>query len=322
MKHVSILLLDHVNIGSMENARLGLLEANTFQKLNGMEDYFKVELVGIRPEVNLYNGAFTIRADKTLDQVSNTDLIIIPPVQQDLASGIQDNEAFCPWIKEQYEKGTEIASLCLGAFILGNTGLLNGRKCVTHWKATGQFKRLFPDTQLLPDKLLTDDAGIYTGGGAFSSANLILYVIEKYLSREAAIYCSKIFQIDMGRNAQSEFIIFTGQKDHSDDQVKTVQEYVERNFPEKFSVEFLCEKFFLSRRTLERRFKYATGNTLLEYLQRVRVEAAKRNLEKTNKTVSEIMYDVGYSDSKSFREVFKKYSGLSPLEYKSKYGLN
>lgn len=322
MKHVSILLLDHVNIGSMENARLGLLEANNFLKMNGLEEFFKVELVGLKAVVNLFDGAYTIRADKTLRQVNKTDLIVIPPVNQNLTAGIRDNEGFCPWIKDQYQKGAEIATLCLGAFILGRTGLLNGRKCVTHWKATDQFKKLFPDTHLVPDKLMTDEAGIYTGGGAFSSANLILYVIEKYIGREAAIYCSKIFQIDMGRNAQSEFVIFTGQKDHADEQVISVQEYVERNFSEKFSVEDLCEKFFLGRRTLERRFKHATGNTLLEYLQRVRVEVAKRNLEKTNKTISEIMYDVGYSDSKSFRDVFKKYSGLSPVAYKSKYGLN
>lgn len=322
MKHVSILLLDHVNIGSMENARHGLLEANNFQRLNGMDNFFKVELVGLKPEVNLYGNAFTLRADKTIEQVKKTDLIIVPPVQRDLASGIRDNEGFCSWLRTQYEEGAEIATLCLGAFLLGKTGLLNGRKCVTHWKASSQFKKLFPLARLVPDKLLTDDAGIYTGGGAFSSANLILYVIEKYISREAAIYCSKIFQIDMGRNNQSEFMIFTGQKDHTDDQVKIVQEYVERNFPEKFSVVDICDRFFLGRRTLERRFKHATGNTLLEYLQRVRVEAAKRNLEKTNKTISEIMYDVGYSDPKSFREVFKKYSGLSPIEYKSKYGPN
>lgn len=125
----------------------------------------------------------------------------------------------------------------------------------------------------------------------------------------------------MGRNSQSEFIIFTGQKDHADEAVKNIQEYVEKNFQEKISVDELCQKFNMVRRTMERRFKLATCNTLIEYIQRVRVEAAKRNLEKTKKTINEVMYDVGYADPKSFRDVFKKFSGISPVDYRYKYGL-
>ena len=321
MKHVSILLLNHVNLGSMENARHGLLEANEYLRMKGKPEIFKVELVGVEPEVTLNNGLYTIKPDKTIDQVSKTDLIIIPPVQFDLQEGIMANQGFFDWIIRQYAEGSEVVSLCLGAFILGSTGLLNGKKCVTHWKATDQFRKLFPKTDLAPDSLMTDDDGIYTGGGAFSSANLILYLIEKFIDREAAIYCSKIFQIDMGRNSQSEFIIFTGQKDHADTAVKDIQIYVEKNFQEKINVDELCSKFNMVRRTMERRFKQATSNTLVEYIQRVRVEAAKRDLEKTRKTVSEVMYDVGYADSKSFRDVFKKYSGISPVDYRYKYGV-
>ncbi|MCH7412488.1 helix-turn-helix domain-containing protein [Belliella sp. R4-6] len=321
MKHVSILLLNHVNLGSMENARHGLLEANEYLRMKGKPEVFNVELVGVEPEVRLNNGLYTIKPDKTIDQVSKTDLIIIPPVQFDLQEGIMANQGFFDWISRQYTGGSEVVSLCLGAFILGSTGLLNGKKCVTHWKATDQFRKLFPKTDLAPDSLMTDDDGIYTGGGAFSSANLILYLIEKFIDREAAIYCSKIFQIDMGRNSQSEFIIFTGQKDHADNAVKDIQVYVEKNFQEKINVDELCSKFNMVRRTMERRFKQATSNTLVEYIQRVRVEAAKRDLEKTRKTVSEVMYDVGYADSKSFRDVFKKYSGISPVDYRYKYGI-
>jgi len=321
MKHVSLLLLYHVNLGSMENARHGLLEANNYLRMKGLPEIFKVEVVGLEPEIKLNNGLYNIKPDKTIDQVTQTDLIIIPPVQFDLMQSMADNQGFCEWIIRQHLKGAEVVSLCLGAFILGNTGLLDGKKCVTHWKAAAQFKKLFPKTDLAPDSLMTDENGIYTGGGAFSSANLILYIIEKFVDREAAIYCSKIFQIDMGRNSQSEFIIFTGQKDHADEAVKNIQDYVEKNFHEKINVDELCYKFNMVRRTMERRFKLATSNTLIEYIQRVRVEAAKRNLEKTRKTVNEVMYDVGYADSKSFRDVFKKFSGISPVDYRYKYGI-
>ncbi|KEO75890.1 GlxA family transcriptional regulator [Anditalea andensis] len=321
MKHVSILLLHHVNLGSMENARQGLLEANEYLAIKGRHGLFEVELVGLETEITLNKGLYTIKADKTIDQVPRTDLIIIPPIQFDLQKGIFENKGFLEWIFSQYAIGAEVVSLCLGAFILGSTGLLNGKKCVTHWKAADHFRQLFPQAYLVPEGLMTDEKGIYTGGGAFSSANLILYIIEKFIDREAAIYCSKIFQIDMGRNSQSEFIIFTGQKDHADETIIHVQEYVEKNFQDRLSVEELCLKFNMVRRTLERRFKQATNNTLIEYMQRVRVEAAKRNLEKTRKTISEVMYDVGYADSKSFRDVFKKYSGISPVDYRYKYGL-
>ncbi|PRY85127.1 GlxA family transcriptional regulator [Mongoliibacter ruber] len=321
MKHVSILLLHQVNLGGLENARQGLLEANEYLRVKGKAPMFHVNLVGLVSEVSLNNGLYTVKPDKVLKDVPKTDIIIIPPVTADMASSLQENSGFFSWIRRQYAMGAEVVTLCLGAFILGSTGLLDGKKCVTHWKAAADFQKLFPNTKLQPDHLLTDENGIYTGGGAFSSANLILYVIEKMINREAAVYCSKIFQIDMGRNSQSPFIIFKGQKDHADVEVIDIQEYVEMNFENKITVDDLCDRFNMVRRTMERRFKHATGNTVLEYIQRVRVEAAKRNLEKTRKTVSEIMHEVGYSDSKSFRDIFKKYAGISPVDYKNKYGL-
>lgn len=318
---MSLLLLHDVNLAGLENARQGLLEANEYLKRNGKASMFEIELIALEPEIILNNGLYTIKANKTIDQVNKTDLIIIPPVTSDLKSSLLKNQGFYSWIRSNYSSGSEVVTLCLGAFILGATGLLDGKKCATHWKAAADFQKLFPNTKLDSDNLMTDENGIYTGGGAFSSANLILYVIEKMISREAAIYCSKIFQIDIGRNSQSPFIIFTGQKDHADQEVRGIQEYVEINFTDKITVDELCERFNMVRRTLERRFKLATGNTVLEYMQRVRVEAAKRNLEKSRKTVSEIMYEVGYSDSKSFRDIFKKYAGVSPMDYKHKYGL-
>lgn len=319
MKHVSILLLNDVNLGSMENARQGFLEANEYLKAQGRPDFFHVELIGLTADVKLNRGLYAIRPDKLISEVKHTDMLIIPPVQRDIAQALQANAEFIPWIIAKHQAGAEVVSLCLGAFLLACTGLLNRKDCVTHWKAANQFQQLFPETRLLPDKLLTDEDGIYTGSGAFSSANLILYLIEKNIGRKAAVYCSKVFQIDIGRDSQSPFIIFTGQKEHSDEGVKVLQSYIENNYKEKISVSSLCENHGIGRRTLERRFKKATGNTVVEYLQRVKVEAAKRELEKGYKTVGEVMFDVGYCDDKSFRNVFRKYAGMSPAHYRMKY---
>jgi transcriptional regulator GlxA family with amidase domain len=319
MKHLSILLLEQVNLAGMENARQSFLETNAYLNQQGQPSMFEVKLVSISSEVSVNNGLYTIQADQLIKEVQKTDIIIIPPIQDDIHKAIEGNQAFIPWIKAQYENGAQLVSLCVGAFILGNTGLLDGRRCVTHWRAAQQFKNLFPKVDLITDKLLTDEQGIYTGGGAFSSANLLLYFIEKTVGRHAAIYCSKIFQIDMGRRSQSSFIIFSGQKDHADEEVKRAQGYIEEHYDRKLTVDILGKHFGISRRTFERRFKKATDNTVLEYIQRVKVEAAKRELEKGRKTVNEVMFEVGYFDNKAFRDIFKKYAGLSPSEYKSKY---
>jgi transcriptional regulator GlxA family with amidase domain len=229
------------------------------------------------------------------------------------------NQLFIQWIGGQYRNGAEVASMCTGAFMLASAGLLAGRNCATHWSAADMFRSKFPDVNLQADTLITDENGIYTNGGAYSFLNLVIYLVEKYFDRQTAIYCSKIFQVEMDRQSQSEFVIFKGQKGHGDDMVKNAQTYLETNLREKISVDELCSMFAVSRRNFDRRFIKATGNTPLEYSQRVRIEIAKKAFETTRKTINEVMYEVGYSDDKAFREVFKKFTSMSPIGYKRKY---
>jgi transcriptional regulator GlxA family with amidase domain len=144
-------------------------------------------------------------------------------------------------------------------------------------------------------------------------------MIEKYAGRDIAILIAKAFMIDIDRTLQSPFIIFQGQKSHEDETVRKAQEYIEKNFEEKITVDQLAGAFAVGRRSLERRFKKATCNTVTEYIQRVKIEAAKKDLETGRKNVHEVMYDVGYSDVKAFRTIFKKITGLSPIEYRNKY---
>jgi transcriptional regulator GlxA family with amidase domain len=147
----------------------------------------------------------------------------------------------------------------------------------------------------------------------------LIYIIEKYAGRDVAILVAKAFMIDIDKISQSPFIIFKGQKQHDDEPIKKAQEFIEHNFDEKISVEQLASMFALGRRNMERRFKKATSNTVMEYIQRVKIEAAKKNFESGRKNVNEVMYDVGYSDAKAFRNTFKKITGLSPVDYRNKY---
>ena len=182
-----------------------------------------------------------------------------------------------------------------------------------------EFKRTYPEAKLMPSKIITDEDGLYTSGGAFSYLNLLVYLIEKYAGRDMAIKIAKSFVIDIDKISQSPFFIFEGQKDHTDEEIKSAQEFIEKNYLEKITIDQLADKFAISRRNFERRFLKSTNNTVNEYVQRVKVEAAKRKLESSRKNVSEVMYEVGYADTKTFRDVFKKITGLTPVEYRNKY---
>jgi transcriptional regulator GlxA family with amidase domain len=319
MKHVSILVPKGAILGSIEGPRQVLTEVNKLVMSTGKPALFHVQLAGISNEVPVAGGKYTVYTDVLAKDVDQTDLIIIPALDGDLVKTLEQNQDFVPWIINQYKGGAEVASLCVGAFLLASTGLVTGRKCATHWMAAHDFRKMFPEVQLVEDRIITDEQGIYSSGGAFSYLNLILYLIEKYAGRDVAVFMSKAFQIEIDRRSQSPFIIFNGQKDHEDDVIKKTQEFIEQHVSEKITVDQLASLFALSRRNLERRFKKATSNTVVEYIQRVKMEAAKMSLESSQENVNEVMYAVGYTDAKAFRSTFKKITGLSPVQYHHKY---
>jgi transcriptional regulator GlxA family with amidase domain len=311
------------NLSSVVGPYKFFTKANEYAKKREKMPVFDVQLAGISEKEELYDGLFSIKPHTSIRLVERADLVIIPAQSHhNLLQLVAANNELISWLKEQYRMGAEIASLCTGAFLLASTGLLDGRSCSTHWNAAGLFRQTFPSVILQTDKILTDEQGIYTNGGAYSFLNLMLYLVEKFYDRETALYCAKIFQVDIERSSQSAFIIFNGQKDHSDEAIRSAQLYIEQNLPDKISMEELAGKFALSRRNFDRRFIQATGNTPAEYQQRVRVEQAKKMLESGRKNVSEVMYEVGYADLKAFRGVFKKITGLTPLDYRNKFNKN
>ena len=319
MKSVTILVPKGAILGSIEGPRQLFTGANQYAASMGKPPLFNIELVGLERETPLIRGMYTIRTDKVIRDVARTDLVVIPAIDGDLRKGIEDNRDFIPWITQQYKAGAEVASLCVGAFLLASTGLMNGKNCATHWVAANEFRKMFPEVNLVTERVVTDENGIYSSGGAYSYLSLVLYVIEKYAGRAAAVFCAKIFAIDIDRDSQSPFMMFSGQKDHEDEPIKKAQMFIEDNFHQKITVDELASMFSLSRRNLERRFKKATANTVVEYIQRVKIEAAKMSLESSRENVSEVMYKVGYTDTKAFRTTFKKITGISPVQYRMKY---
>lgn len=319
MKRVTILITHEAIIAAIANARHLFNTVNDFLKQSGKAPLFNVKLVALQKEMKLNNGTFTIQADLTTDELKKTDLIIIPPIGGDMEKGILLNRAYIPWINQQFKQGAEVASLCIGSFLLAETGLLNGGQCSTHWQFSNEFRKRFPEVQLVDEKIITDYNGIYTSGGSVSYLNLLVYLIQKYTDREMAIRMSKYFEVERNRDKQSLFMMFEGSKLHDDEAIITAQSHIEINFREKLSIDNLAELVHLSKRTFQRRFKQATHFTVKEYIQKIKIEAAKKLLEENRLTINEIIYESGYNDAKAFRYVFNKVAGVSPLAYRKKF---
>ena len=319
MKRIIILVPEHAVLAAIVDPRTLFTEANAFLQAVGRPPAFVVQLVGLHPIVELHHGQFSVRTDAVLSDAPDADLIVIPAIGGDMAATIAANAAFLPWIRAQYEAGAEVASLCIGSFLLAATHLLDGKECSSHWITAGLFREMFPEVHLVDGRVVTEQQGLYSSGGATSYWSLLLHILEKYAGRDIAIMAAKVFALDIDRTSQSAFAIFEGQKNHVDAPIKAAQEFIEGNLEDKISVEDLATRFAIGRRHFERRFKRATHNTPMEYIQRVKIEAAKKQLETSPQNVAEVMYGVGYTDAKAFRELFKRITGMGPVAYRNRY---
>ena len=319
MKQIAILIFNQtVDLTTLTGTFQIFERANEFMLSSGKDALFKVELVGLdNSEEGIVNNV-NLKTDKTIKEIQSPDLIVIPSNNSPL-SVLENNTEAIAWIRDCYAQGSEVASLSTGAFLLASTGLLDGKKCSTHWMIANEFQQIFPKVKLLSQQIVTDERGLYTSGGAYSFLNLILHLLEKYEGRHLAIWAAKMFGIDIDRKDQSNFIVFDGQKDHQDADILEIQNFIEKNYEKKILVSELVERAHMNGRNFIRRFKKATYNTPLEYIQRVKIEAAKRKLESTNMNINEIKYSLSWTDDKSFRNVFKKHTGLIPTAYKQKY---
>jgi transcriptional regulator GlxA family with amidase domain len=280
--------------------------------------FFEVDIVNT--EEVMARQSLVLTGNKMISNRKQYDIVFITAMYFDLVEETLKTEtAMFNWIKKQYEGGAELASMCMGAFILGATGLLDGKRATTHWMGAHYFKQLFPHVLLEDDKIIVDEGNIYTSGAAFSFTSLMIYIIEKFCGRDMAIAAAKVFMIQVHESSQHSFSIFNLQYGHNDNDIAKVQAYIEKNYETALTINALSQKCNMSTRTFIRKFTATTGNTPLEYIQRVRIEAAKRLLEKGKLTVEQVCIRTGYNDFGFFRNIFKRTTGLSPQEYKRKY---
>jgi len=292
---------------------------NKFYTSNGQENPFNITLLNTRDDEYSLMGY----QSECIDDTTPKDLVLIPAFNtENVQEAIYENREFLPWIINQYKKGAEIATFCTGAFLLGATGLLNGKVATTHVDACNGFASAFPAIKLKADKTVTEDGRLYTSGGATSTFHLLLHLIQKYCGADKAIRTAKFFAIDMDRDNQSYFSTFQPFHNHHDELVASAQQKIESNYGDACTIEEIIKDIPASRRNIVRRFKQVTGITPIEYLQHTRIEAAKKLLEQTDKQMTEVIYTSGYNDPKAFRKIFRKSVGMTPTEYREKFQVN
>jgi len=273
-------------------------------------------------EAHLDAGKIILKTDASFDTKVFYDFLIIPSIIGPPDTSLQMNRELCAYVKASYQRGSQIVSMCTGAYLLAETGLLNGLQASSHYAAIEDLKMRFPQVKWKADKIITDQDGLYTSGGTLSSFNVLIYLIEKHFDKEIAYTIARMIQMDYPRKSQKPFYIFSNQKKHEDQLILTIQEHLENALDQHINLSLICREFGISRRSLNRRFKQATGENPLSYIQRIKVEQAKRWLEGNELAINEITNNLGYQDLESFRKVFKKISGLLPSEYRRKLAVS
>ncbi|MDP9076534.1 MAG: helix-turn-helix domain-containing protein [Bacteroidota bacterium] len=319
MKEVAILIHEDAVFSTVSGAMDMLIHTNRLFHESGKPVPFKITLVGEGNENAYLHNPEPYVGYSSITNVATPGLIIVPAFYGDRSVTLQKHKTLINWVSNMNKMGAEVASLCSGSYFLAEAGLLAGRSCTSHWFDKDDITSRYPDVNFLSDKVMTDDRGIYTSGGAFSSLNLVLYLIDKFCGRDVGIWASKMFSLDMDRTSQSHFAVFMGQHQHKDNEILKAQQYIEQNHQQQLNIDEIADHTNMSKRNFIRRFKKATQNTPFEYLQRVKIESAKKALEKGAQNINILMYDAGYNDIKTFREVFKKITGLTPQDYRRKY---
>lgn len=320
MKRVAVIIHEDVVLSSACAPLDILTRTNDILRSADEAPGFEVELVS----GNLKNVLLSLPAQflchKTVADAGHPDLILIPAFAGDPGAVLTKYRGLVDWVRVQYDRGTEVGSLCVGSYFLAEAGLLDGKPCTCHWGAAADLQSRYPGIKVQADSVITDQDGVYTGGGAFSSLNLLLYLIEKFHGHEIGVRVAKNFSIHPDHDSQAHFSVFHGQRQHGDEAVLKAQVFIEAGYGRELNVDDMAAEAAMSKRNFIRRFKAATHNTPLEYLQRVRIEAAKKLLETGRHNIATLMYEVGYNDAKTFRDVFKRMTGVTPQAYRTKYG--
>jgi len=288
------------------------------QMVNGNDPFCDVNIVQPNTAGTTSFNGLQIASTATIADNKNYDIVIIPAIYGDLQPTLSDRHLI-DWLIRQHRSGACICSVCAGAFLIARAGLLDNRRATTHWALADNFKQLFPKVLLKAEKMLIDEGDIISSGGITSYLDLCLYLVRRFGTPELAVAISRTFLIDTTRQAQLPYAVCSFYTQHGDEEILKAQQWLENHFAQPMTISQLARTAGLGGRTFTRRFKKATGDSPSEYLQRIRIEAARESLAKTRETVDSITRAVGYEDVTSFRRLFRKHTGLSPSAYRKRF---
>jgi transcriptional regulator GlxA family with amidase domain len=322
MKDITIVALDtsvaSTFTGPMDVFSLSGILWNGISGRNPAPDFTVRIVTKDGKPVKCLNG-ITLTPHCSMHDIGKTDLVMVSAITGSISGALEANREVVAWLKEQYKNGAWISSVCTGAFVLAETGLLDWKTATTHWGFVRQFRKRYPNVKCRPDALITDEDDLFCSGGSNSCIDLSLYLVEKFCGRTVAIQCAKAMVYDLGRSTQAPYSALIAKRSHRDSMIHDAQNWIEEHFSQRLGVSMLAQRSNMTERTFQRRFKEATGDTPVNFLQQVRIEAARDLLETGNRSFEEITCMVGYEDPGSFRKIFIRQTGLLPRDYQRLY---
>ncbi|MEH0019361.1 MAG: helix-turn-helix domain-containing protein [Desulfobacter sp.] len=282
-------------------------------------DLFDTQIVTTDGRPVTAYGNIRISAHSAAADVKETDCVVVSPILPSITPVPDDLPGLSRRLRALRENGTTLATVCTGTFVLAEMGLLDGKRATTNWQYARMFRKRYPKVRLESSYMLTEDDNIICAGAATAVYNLALHLIRRFGSQHLASVCAKALLVDPNRISQAPYATAMPLRHHGDDQVLTAQAMIEKKYAAIDTIDDLARDVGISPRHFKRRFKKATGELPLKYLQRVRVEAAKEMLETTRKSIDKITWAVGYKDVSSFCRLFKQHTQISPRSYRDKF---
>jgi len=281
---------------------------------------FESFLVGLNRDPVTFLDDVLVQPAVSAPEISAPDVVAVPGLDDEIGASLERNKDWVRWLAEWFDAGSRVATSCTGAFLAAEAGLLDGRRATTHWIAATEFHRRYPRVDLAVDQMIVDTGDVITSGGATTFLNLVIYLMERFGGHDRAVAAAKVMLVDGDRGSQLPYMAFGSARAHQDGTVHAAQEYIEAHLGGRLTADDVARHVGVSARTLTRRFQAATGHPPTDFQTEARMFAARRLLETTTMTITEIRRTVGYHDAPAFGRAFKRACGLSPSDYRRRYG--
>ena len=323
--HVSLVALPDAVVSTLFGI-YDVMNAFTLMRMSsaGPRAPFQVEIVGEAAGALKLASGVPIDVQRAVDAIETTDIVIVPSILLPAARGWEKGRypRLVDWARRMYERGAVLCSACSGIFLLAETGLYDGRDSTVHYHYARAFSTAYPAVPIHPERVLVISGRreeLVCSGASTTWHDMVLYLIARYSGATDAQEVARLFALQWHQDGLTPFIVFEGRSDHGDGEIRSAQQWLARHFSVASPVEQMIKRSKLAERTFKRRFALATGFTPIAYVQRLRIEDAKRRLERTDAPVDEISWQVGYEDAAFFRRLFKRTTGLAPGAYRRRF---